>query len=183
MTSYRSITFLSLALLGLTVLPAWSAAPQSDALLERFLVKELGLTAQDEMPTRYRFKQIDLNGDKKPEIVVMVEGGMVCGTGGCQGYVLQKLATGYKKNSAFTLLRTPVFMSAHKTKGWNDLVVSVSGGGVQAGLRVLAYNGQSYPSNPSLPPAQLLRTKMALTPIFAADAPSLPLTPTPDNSK
>lgn len=174
MISLRLVSQLSLGFFMSGILTSALAAQlPADPKLEQFLVKEFGLRADDPTPTRYRYKRIDLNGDKKPEMIVLVEGSMVCGTGGCPGYVLQPQASGYKIITAFTLLRTPISMSQQQTKGWNDLIVTVGGGGIQGGKMTLRFNGKSYPANPTLAPASPYRPqKWELTPVFMENSPS-----------
>jgi hypothetical protein len=47
-----------------------------------------------------------------------------------------------------------------KSNGWHDISVVVAGGGIQPGYEaVLSFDGKTYPSNPSTPPARRLDGK------------------------
>ena len=48
-------------------------------------------------------------------------------------------------------------MLPSKSHGWHDLGVAVAGGGGEAGVAAMKFNGKSYPDNPTVPPAKLLK--------------------------
>ncbi len=51
-----------------------------------------------------------------------------------------------------------------QTKGWRDLTVLVSGGGIVPGYRaILPFDGREYPSNPTMAPAREMRGASAET--------------------
>jgi hypothetical protein len=52
-------------------------------------------------------------------------------------------------------------VSPHRRNGWNDLIVFVSGGGIQPGYyAVLPFDGKKYPENPTIEPAMPLRERV-----------------------
>jgi hypothetical protein len=58
--------------------------------------------------------------------------------------------------------RTPIIVSAQRTKGWNDLIVYAVGGGITRGYYVaLRFNGRAYPDNPTVLPALGPRARIA----------------------
>jgi hypothetical protein len=64
--------------------------------------------------------------------------------------------------SKITVTRTPVVVSAQRTKGWNDLIFYATGGGITRGYYVaLRFNGRTYPDNPTTLPALGPRAKIA----------------------
>jgi len=96
----------------------------------------------------------DLNGDGTPEAIAYVAGPMVCGTGGCPVLVFTPAADGYRLVSRITVVQPPVRLSPRSSQGWRNLVVGVGGGGMGAGNTELKFDGTSYPTNPTVPPAE-----------------------------
>jgi hypothetical protein len=143
----------TLALLAAT---AAHSAPRTDPLppgADAFV--------RDRHLTRYAVGLADLNGDKRPEALVYAmattQGGGtadLCGSGGCDLYVLALDAKGYRKISTITLTRPPIRMLAQTTHGWHDLSVVVAGGGIGPAYEArLRFDGARYPGNPTVPPA------------------------------
>ncbi len=124
---------------------------KKDAALEKVFAKEFGLTKGTDS-IRYYYNKIDLNNDQIPETFVYLVGPMVCGTGGCSGLLLEEKNGDYKVKSRFSLVRTPVIIQNETTNGWKDIVMYVTGGGIEPGYHQLKFNGESYPSNPSVQP-------------------------------
>lgn len=102
---------------------------------------------------RYFHNRVDLDGDGRAEVLAYLAGPLVCGTGGCAVYVLREEAGRLRVVTAMTLGRTPVVVSAQRTRGWRDLIVPVRGGGARGGHAVLRFDGARYPGNPSTQPA------------------------------
>lgn len=122
-----------------------------DPELERAFSKEFGIK-RGEDKVRYYYNRIDLNGDEIPETFVYLIGPALCGTGGCSGLVLERANSGYEVISRFSLVRTPVIISEVKTNGWKDIIMYVAGGGIEPSYRVLKFDGETYPLNPSIQP-------------------------------
>jgi len=110
---------------------------------------------------RYYYNRVDLNADGNFEAIVHLVGPSICGTGGCQTLILQPARNGYRVVATIGLTRTPVIVSQQRTRGWSDLIVYVSGGGITRGYYVaLRFDGQTYPENPTVQPALGARTKI-----------------------
>ncbi|WP_226659259.1 hypothetical protein [Pseudalkalibacillus hwajinpoensis] len=124
---------------------------KKDAALEETFSKEFGLTKGTDS-IRYYYNKIDLNGDQIPETFVYLVGPTVCGTGGCSGLLLEEKDGGYQVISRFSLVRTPVIIQNETTNGWKDIIMYVAGGGIEPSYHQLKFNGESYPSNPSVEP-------------------------------
>lgn len=105
---------------------------------------------QDGGAVRYVDGSIDLNGDAKPELLVHVVGPMVCGSGGCPTLIFTPAGAGHRLVSTIGLTRPPVRASVRQTRGWRNVIVQVSGGGAKGSDVELAFNGTSYPRNPSV---------------------------------
>lgn len=94
-----------------------------------------------------------LNLDSEPgsEVVAFVSGRSVCGSGGCRLYILKKSGGEYKQVTKLTVVQLPIQVFNDRSHDWLDLGVGVQGGGINPGYDVrLRFNGQTYPSNPSV---------------------------------
>ncbi len=123
-----------------------------DAKIEEIIRKEIELDKTGEYKTEYYYNFVDLNGDKKNEVLVYVEGFINCGTGGCNSLLLRQNEKGeYELMTFFSPVRSPIIVSQHKTKGWQDLIFFNSGGGIMKGYySVSKFNGKSYIDNPTV---------------------------------
>ena len=130
--------------------------------------------------TRYSVALVDLNGDNRPEALIYAmstsPGGQqsdLCGSGGCDLYVLSLTATGYRQISDISITRPPIRILPTTTHGWRDLGVTVAGGGVTKGYEArLRFDGRSYPTNPTVSPAG--RSKTTIGKVLIANDPPLP---------
>jgi hypothetical protein len=95
----------------------------------------------------------DLNGDGIRDALVLLQGPYWCATGGCTLLVFKSFRDGFTFISKSTLIPPPLLASNARTKGWRDLVVEVSGGGMAPKKVALKFNGSTYPLNPSVQPA------------------------------
>jgi hypothetical protein len=108
--------------------------------------------------TRYVARLVDLNGDGSPEAVVYLTGPYWCGSGGCTALILAPKGGSWRIVTRLTIVQLPVRVLSSTSHRWHDLAVWVQGGGIQPGYEaLLRFNGRSYPSNPSVPPARRLR--------------------------
>lgn len=134
------------------------ASTQQDSL-KRFLQNYLG-PRSDEERTRYVAAFTDLNGDGVREAIVYVIGPGWCGSGGCITFVLNREGSSYTVVTKITITRAPIRVVDHVSNGWRDIGVWVVGGGIQHGYEAeLPFDGKTYPSNPSMPPARKSNTK------------------------
>jgi len=121
-----------------------------DPQIENVIPGSYYVSRDPQNPSRYYYNKVDLNSDGKPEVLVQLRGDLVCGSGGCDTFILQQSNSGYRIISDIALTRAPVIVSQSKTNGWNDLVVYVAGGGIMQGYYVsLQFNGRTYPGNPT----------------------------------
>lgn len=124
------------------------------ALSEADVAAAVSAALGGDFEARYFDARVDLDGDGRDELLAYVAGPMVCGTGGCPLYVFAPGAEGYDRVAQVSVVQVPVRVSAGSTNGWRDLVVAVGGGGLPAGNAVLRFDGKTYPSNPTVPPAE-----------------------------
>ncbi len=118
--------------------------------IRHFLLQEY----PDAAPMRYALAWSDLNGDGADEAIVHLITPYFCGTGGCNTLVLTPAGPMWSKVGEISVSRTPISVLDSETNGWKDLAISVSGGGGPSGVMRLAFDGQSYPSNPTVAPAE-----------------------------
>ncbi len=123
---------------------------QKDPQLERAIAQVYELNEEDEV--RYYYNRLDLNGDGRLETIVYLTGSTLCGSGGCSAVIFKQENDKYEKLSQFTLANTPIIISNKRTNGYKDIIMYVSGGGIEPFYAHLKYDGVTYPSNPSSAP-------------------------------
>lgn len=96
----------------------------------------------DSLGRQFKYSLFDLNQDGSHEIFVGLTSSFFCGSGGCtillvtgQGDLITK----------FTVVDYPLYVDPNRSNGWNNLVMY---SGKQN--RLVKFNGQKYPSNPSI---------------------------------
>ena len=68
--------------------------------------------------------------------------------------VLTPEGASYRVVTKIRITRPPIRVLATSSHGWHDIGVWVQGGGIQRGYEAkLQFDGKTYPSNPSSPPA------------------------------
>lgn len=104
--------------------------------------------------TRYSPAFVDLRDDGMQEAIVYLTGNGWCGSGGCTTLILTPRNSSYDVVARITVVRLPIRVLTTKSNDWHDITVRVQGGGViHAYDAKLPFNGQTYPSNPTVPPA------------------------------
>ena len=129
-------------------------ASASGEVQDHALESALRTWLDGDFEAHYFSSSIDLNGDGGPEVVAYVAGPMVCGSGGCSALVLAREGDGYRVVTAISVAQPPIRVSTRSSQGWRNLLVGIAGGGIPAGTAELKFDGTSYPSNPTVPPAE-----------------------------
>ncbi|MGR5132571.1 hypothetical protein [Vibrio alfacsensis] len=93
---------------------------------------------------RYMTGSADLNSDGTAEHFVLLQDRYFCGSGGCAAYMFDNSG---KVINRMSVTRTPVVLADSFSNGWQDFIVWSNGA-----YRQMSFNGESYPSNPSLEP-------------------------------
>ncbi|CAH1544084.1 conserved hypothetical protein [Vibrio rotiferianus] len=93
---------------------------------------------------RYMTGSADLNSDGSAEHFVLLQDRYFCGSGGCAAYMFDNSG---KVINRMLVTRTPVVLADSFSNGWQDFIVWSNGA-----YRQMSFNGESYPSNPSLEP-------------------------------
>lgn len=113
----------------------------------------------------HRDALVDLDGDGRPELLMLLEDQNWCGRDGCTLLVFHHGESGYRLLARVTPVQSPIAVSQMRHGGWHDLLAGVGGGGTVAGTVALQFNGSGYPRNPTLlallspdalPPAQVV---------------------------
>lgn len=134
---------------------------------------------RDWLPLQYALAEYDLDGDGRGEAIVHVVSRDLCGSGGCVTLVLTRKGPSWRKVARVTASRTPVTVLPTATKGWPDITVRIGGGGLASGTAVLRFDGEAYPSNPTVPPAE---TTDALGTVLLAEEPAVMELPAKETS-
>jgi hypothetical protein len=102
----------------------------------------------------YQRADADLNGDGRRETFVYATDQGKCGSGGCLLFVLSPYKDSYRVVLRSTITQRPIFLLPTSTRGWRDIGVTVSGGGILRPYTArLRFDGSRYPSNPTVSPA------------------------------
>lgn len=135
---------------------AVSPAPaNAEKDIQHFLLQEY----PDAEDIRYALAWHDLDGDGADEAIVHVVSSWVCGSGGCNTLVLTQAGPMWRKVGDISVSRSPVSVLDSSTEGWKDITVDVSGGGSPSGIALLKFDGEAYPSNPTVAPAEAAETR------------------------
>jgi hypothetical protein len=139
---------------------ARSSTPEDS--LRRFLQNYLRMPVSgDDKTTRYFPAFVDLNGDGRQEVIVYVTGRSWCGTGGCVTLILARRDSSYRVVTRVTITRPPIRVLKDTSNGWRTISVWRVGGSPEPGYEAeLRFDGRTYPSNPSVPPARQLTRKV-----------------------
>jgi hypothetical protein len=109
--------------------------------LDQFFADNLVIVAPAEFRDDYR------------SLIAYVSGSEYCGSGGCNGYVLEQRADGpgYRVVTKIVPARLPISVLPAIHNGRHDIGVIVAGGGIiHSYVGALSYDGKSYASNPTL---------------------------------
>jgi hypothetical protein len=145
------------------------AQPRADTLpssvdqsLKQFLQTNAPKNNNNDKTTRYIAVFRDLNGDGTPEAIVYFMGRRWCGSGGCLMLILKQDGSSWEYVTKTTITRLPIRVLTHVSHGWHSISVWVQGGGIRRGYEAeLRFNGKTYPTNPTVPPARRLKKKPA----------------------
>jgi hypothetical protein len=141
----------AILVLGISFLPAKAG---DTAAVHTFLKSYL---SGADPATRVAIAFSDLNGDGMDEAVVYVMGPGWCGTGGCDALALSLKGATYSVVMDASVSQLPISVLPAKSHGWHDLGITIAGGGGEAGVAEMKFNGKTYPDNPTVPPAKLLK--------------------------
>lgn len=130
--------------------------------VERYRVtKQRGVSKVD-------YAGADLNGDGRPEAIILFTGEDWCVQTGCSLVVFQEEETGYRPVSHITRARLPVLVGPESNFGWRDLIVQTGGGSAPVKTVRLGFTGKGYPANALLQPEPVADTLTRSQQLIAA---------------
>src|SRR3954454_6672304 len=101
----------------------------------------------------YSIAYANLGGNSREEAIVYLIDRGWCGTGGCPLFVMTPSGNGWRMLAHTSVSRPPLHRLQARHEGWNDLAVTVSGGGIEeSGLAALHFAGGHYARNPTVAP-------------------------------
>jgi hypothetical protein len=156
-----------------------AAQPSKEDSLKRFLQNYLRMPVSSAgETTRYFPAFVDLNGDGIQELIVYVTGERWCGSGGCTTLILAAKDSSYRVVTRVTITRPPIRVLKDASNGWRSIAVWVVGGSSEPGYEAeLRFDGRTYPSNPSVPPARRLTGRVAGETVVSSSQDGTPLYP------
>lgn len=150
-------------------------AGQEDSL-KKFLRDYVGdASSGNNRTTEYFPAFVDLADNGAQDAVVYLTGDGWCGSGGCTTLILAPEGSSFKIVTKITIARLPIRVLTTKSNGWHDISVVARTNGVEPTYEAkLSFNGKTYPSNPTVSPAQRLSGRIAgktVIPLTANGAP------------
>lgn len=121
-----------------------------DPPLRGFLQAYAG--GRPDQTTRVIATEVELQKPGAKQYLVYLSGPGRCGSGGCDLLVVEPQGYTYRVLSKSTVTWPPIKILPTRTRGWSDLAVMVSGGGVESGFARLSFDGRGYTTNPTLAP-------------------------------
>jgi hypothetical protein len=95
----------------------------------------------------YETGAADLNGDGKPEAVVLFTGPDWCSRTGCSLVIFQAQEFGFRLVSHIVSVRPPVLSAPPQGTGWRDLIVKTGGGAAPVRAVTVAFSANGYAAN------------------------------------
>ena len=119
---------------------------------------------------------VKISGAVSDELIY-VSGRYWCGmSSGCVLLIVETNGSIFKVIGSSTIVQLPVRLLNSKHYGQPDIAVRVQGGGILTGYEaMLSFNGESYPTNPSVSPARRLNGKVEGKMLIPRSANSVPL--------
>ncbi|MFZ1742693.1 MAG: hypothetical protein WAT93_07555 [Pontixanthobacter sp.] len=96
----------------------------------------------------------DLNGDGQAEYLIGITDPKYCGTGGCTLFIFEDGAQDWRQVGRIPAVRPPYGVLPAKTGGWNDLFITLGGGGGPSGPYRLHYIDEQYGPSKEPPAAE-----------------------------
>lgn len=98
----------------------------------------------------YREAWVDLDADGTEDVLMLLDDPAWCTAGGCTLLVFHGEADGsYRLVTRADHTRAPIAATGKRSSGWQDLIVGIDDGGAPGSV-ALQFNGEGYPSDPTL---------------------------------
>ncbi len=156
-----------------------NAAAHSEESVRAYLRDRLASLSDRDPDARYALAWADLNGDGRNEAIVRVMSRSLCGTGGCNMYVLSPYRWRWRLVGRMTITKLPIRVLDSRSHGWRDLGVwhtycceNNQFVGYEA---LMPFDGRVYASNPSISPSRRLRRAVPGTVLISSSDRGKPL--------
>ena len=143
---------LALALAAAIAAPA-DAQSNRDARLRAHLQERFGDDRARYPDTRYVASWVDLNGDRRPEVLVYMISNNYCGTGGCTLFIFTPEQGSWYQHGSLTVANPPIRVLNTRSRGWYDLAVRRFGGGGPTHIEIIRHGEYTYDPDLPSPPA------------------------------
>jgi hypothetical protein len=147
--------------LMMALMPAQGVYAQDLPVLE----KAVQSFARATVPPRFTYVWVDLNGDGRPDAVVLMQGEEFCGSGGCTMAIFKGATNGFTLLSTSTITSKPIRVLPEVQYGWKTLIVTTHG----VSPAIMRFNGARYPLNPSMQATATLAQLSAAAPLTLQD--------------
>lgn len=117
------------------------SAPTLQAAVNRYLQEDHATGAD----RRHVVERVDLNGDKRDDVLVLMQSRRYCSATGCKVLVFENTGDGYTLSSEMKLGRTPMIAANTRTNGWLDLVAPMTTARAGMQLVMLKHSDSGYP--------------------------------------
>lgn len=133
----------------LNVIESFASEKNRDEDIES-AVNQTHFADYDEIPSyRYFYNYINLDEDEELELMVYLIGMAFSGSGGSTLDIYDVVGNKLEYVHTMNLVHTPIYINDSMTNGWFDIILYVSGGGIEGNYRIIK-NGEGYPLNPSI---------------------------------
>ncbi len=127
------------------LLAAATAHAELPVEVQRDLWKDYG---SPRVATRYREARVDLDGNGREDIVILLNGKRACSRAGCPTLVYAPEGKdGWRRVATIAATQAPIGVAAARNAGWRDLVVHVRGSRTASPIVELSFDGGTYPAN------------------------------------
>ena len=161
----RFFGYLALTLVLSATAACAEVRKDDEASIEReiraFLQRDYATYPTEFRPSlKFAFKSVDLNDDKRPEVIVYLTGRLICGSGGCTTSVFSYDGGKLREMVAFNLASEPILVSRKSSHGWKNIIATDRNG---APLTI-EFNGSRYQDDPNDAPMASRKERDAAVP-------------------
>jgi hypothetical protein len=131
--------------------PASAISRPSEAL--KAFVRNYFKDSSPDMATRIKVATVT-SANGKAQDIVYISGGGWCGTGGCRLLILERAGSTFKLLGSVSIVKLPIRVLNSSSNGHPDIGVTARNYYVTDYEAVFSFDGEKYPSNPTVPPAR-----------------------------
>lgn len=143
---------LSLLLILASIGGAAAAQPAGISVHEifrQFLAGHLAAFADEAFDATFTMARYDLSNDGQPEVLVYLSHPIWCGPHSCDLLIFTPEGAGsWRRVAEISVAARPVLALERRTRGWNDLSVSVRDSLMPGRQMSLHFDGQTYSGSP-----------------------------------